>query len=62
MPEIKMTITERGDLLPKCPFCEKEINQLFSKSKGIPWIEGKNIIYFCPHCLKVLGIGQSRMM
>ncbi|MEE9442983.1 MAG: hypothetical protein V3V99_10000 [candidate division Zixibacteria bacterium] len=62
MAEIKINLTAREDLLPKCPFCEKETTELYTKSKGIPWIEGKNIIYFCPHCLKILGIGQSRMM
>ena len=30
------------------------------KDKGSGFVEGRNVMYFCPHCLKVLGFGQSR--
>lgn len=61
MPEIKMSLTAREDLIPKCPFCSMEVTELYTKAKGFPLLMGKNIIYFCPHCLKILGIAQGRM-
>ena len=58
----KLQLIQRDDLTPVCPHCDKELESIFVKSKGLGLIEGKNTIYFCPHCRKVLGFGQSRMM
>jgi len=58
----KLEITRREDLTPVCPHCEKKLTEVYVKTKGVGLIEGKNALYFCPHCSKVLGFGQSRMM
>ncbi|MFO7768509.1 MAG: hypothetical protein R6W82_06110 [bacterium] len=39
-----------------------ELKEVFARSKGAGFIEGRNIVYFCPHCHKALGFGQSRMI
>ena len=59
MPNSKIKITEREDLTPICPHCERGLEEFFIKTKGLGFIEGKNVVYFCPHCHKVLGIGRS---
>ncbi len=58
-PELKLT--EREDLVPVCPYCEASLNEIYTRTKGIPFISADNTVYFCPHCLKVLGFGKSRM-
>ena len=59
MKNAKIKITEREDLTPVCPHCERQLEELFVKTKGLGFIEGKNVVYFCPFCHKVLGIGRS---
>jgi DNA-directed RNA polymerase subunit M/transcription elongation factor TFIIS len=58
-PEFK--IAEREDLVPICPHCEASLNEIYTRTKGFPIISADNTVYFCPHCLKVLGFGKSRM-
>ena len=58
----ELQFTEMADLVPKCPHCAAELHEVYLKHKGLGYIEGRNVLYFCPHCSKVLGIGQSRMM
>ena len=41
------------------PYCEKELDEIFYKSKG--FIFKKDLMYFCPSCLKTLGFAQSRI-
>lgn len=55
-------IVRRDDLAPLCPHCEKELAQVYKRSKGAGFIVGRNVVYFCPHCRKVLGFGQGRMI
>ena len=62
MSEKSLTIVKREDLLPLCPHCEKELTEVYTKAKGIPFVQGTNVLYFCPHCHKVLGFGQGRMI
>jgi len=57
-----LSVVKRNDLTPICCHCSKELTEVYSKTKGIPFIEGKSIMYFCPHCMKVLGFAQSRMI
>ena len=57
-----LRITKRNDLTPVCPYCNKDLDEVYSKTKGSGFVEGKNVLYFCPHCMKVLGFGQSRMI
>ena len=57
-----LNIVKRDDLTPLCSYCNKELTEIYAKSKGVPFIQGMNIVYFCPHCRKVLGLAQSRMI
>lgn len=62
MAKKPMEFVKREDLLPVCPHCEKDLAEVHIRSKGAPFIQGSNIVYFCSHCRKVLGFGQSRMI
>lgn len=42
--------------IPKCPKCEKELNEIWIKTKGTGIVEQKQII-MCPHCNSFLGFG-----
>ena len=46
---------------PRCPFCEMELDRVLFQKKGAGFIWPVNVVYFCPHCKKVLGAGQSRL-
>ena len=59
---MQLQLVERNDLSPVCPHCEKPLVEVYVKSKGLGFIASKNNLFFCPHCHKVLGFGQSRMM
>lgn len=61
MTSTPFDVKKRDDLVPLCPHCGLGLHEVYMKSKGIGFIEGKNVVYFCPHCSKVLGFGQSRM-
>ena len=38
------------------------LSEVYYKGQGAGWfLFPRNSIYFCPHCRKVLGLGQSRM-
>ena len=49
---------------PICPYCEKEIAEVVVKQfDNKSWFEiTERLVYYCPHCRKVLGIGQSAWM
>ncbi len=55
-------IVKREDLAPLCPHCEEELTEVYTRAKGVPFVQGRNVVYFCPHCRKVLGFGQGRMI
>ena len=57
-----LTVVKRNDLNPMCCHCGKELTEVYSKSRGAGYIEARDVMYFCPHCMKVLGFGQSRMI
>ncbi len=48
---------------PVCPHCEKELDEIRAKQfdKGFFKVTEK-YVYLCPHCRKVLGVGQSAWM
>ena len=54
MPEIRV---EPSDVLPLCPHCEAELDHIKKVEHGV--LE-KHVIYICPHCRKILGIGNDR--
>ena len=58
----KLEFEEKNDLNPVCPHCQVELKTIYYRSKGLGFIEGKNIVYLCSSCRKVLGFGQSRMI
>lgn len=62
MNERPFTIVKREDLSPICPHCGQELTEVYTRSKGVPFVQGTNVVYFCPHCRKVLGFGQGRMI
>jgi hypothetical protein len=55
-------VIKRNDLTPLCCHCSKELTEVYSKTKGSGFVVGKDVMYFCPHCRKVLGFAQSRMI
>lgn len=43
---------------PICPFCPAEIKKIFMRS--IKSYLGRRYLYYCSHCLKVLGISHRK--
>lgn len=62
MPEKPFNVVKRNDLTPVCPHCEAELPEIYFKAKGVPFVSGRNLVFFCPHCSKVLGFGHGRMV
>ena len=62
MADTTLKFVKREDLAPVCPHCGQELAEVYTKAKGVPLIQGTNVVYFCPHCRKVLGFGQGRMI
>ena len=62
MTDTPFNVVKRDDLVPVCPHCDRELPEVYMRTKGVGFIEGKNVLYFCPSCHKVLGFGQSRMI
>ena len=58
----RLKIIKRNDLTPLCYHCDRQLTEVYSKSSGSGFVVGKDTVYFCPHCSKVLGFGQSRMV
>lgn len=54
-------LADRMDLSPLCPYCDEEIAEVYRKGTGFPLGQGRTLVYFCPHCLKVLGFAQGRV-
>ena len=44
------------EAIPKCPFCNKQLDKVWIKKKGIGILEQKQII-MCPYCKALLGYG-----
>jgi len=47
------------DKLPKCPYCSKDLDEIWSKSEGLG-LAGKERILMCPHCQAMLAYGAWR--
>lgn len=62
MSDRPFAVVKRNDLAPVCPHCERELNEVYAKAKGVPFAVGTHVVYFCPHCQKVLGFGHGRMI
>lgn len=50
----KIKIINSNESIPICPYCEKQLTTIEKINKGILDL---SVIYLCPHCKKVLGIG-----
>ena len=61
MTEKPFDFVKRDDLTPLCPHCGQELTEVYMREKGVPFFVGRNVVFYCPHCLKVLGFGQGRM-
>lgn len=49
-----MEIEEKKDFRPVCPHCEGSISKLIKVKHGRLV---QHIIYCCPHCRKIIGVG-----
>ena len=48
---------------PKCPFCNGEVNleNVKKETKGQGFLK-QEIMYYCPHCEKILGFSRGKYM
>lgn len=56
MPIANLRFTERDDLSPICPYCEKYLDEIYVKRAGIT---GGGPVCFCPFCLKLLAVSDA---
>lgn len=49
-------IREDKEFRPQCPYCDRTIEELVAVKHGS--IKA-HYVYACPHCKKVLGVGQN---
>jgi len=62
MADTPFNIVRREDLKPVCPHCDKALSEVYYRARGAGWfVFPRSALYFCPHCRKVLGVGQSKM-
>ncbi len=56
--EVDGTMVEEAPegAIPKCPACDKQLDKVWIKKKGIGILEQKQII-MCPYCNALLGYG-----
>ena len=51
-------MTEREDVTPVCPHCERDLTHLhFQQLRGT---FGRRYLYFCSHCRKALGVSHRK--
>ena len=60
--ETPFALVDRDDLVPLCPHCGDEVNEVYRKATGVALGQGRTTIYFCPTCHKILGFSQGRMI
>ncbi len=49
---------ERNDITPVCPHCNSPVTLV--QCRQLSSVFGKRYVYFCPHCLKVLGVSHRK--
>ena len=55
-----MKVTDTKSIDPICPHCSKERTEVFRRSVDKKLMSLENAyVFFCPHCRKVLGVGQQ---
>ena len=59
-----MMVTEDPDLVPLCPHCDRELNEVVGttpRARGkAQFMFGKRTVYACPSCRKLLGISHRK--
>jgi uncharacterized protein with PIN domain len=59
-----VVVTEEPDLVPLCPHCNRELNEIIATSPDVKgsstFTFGKRFVYACPSCRKALGITQRK--
>ncbi len=55
-------LIDREDLAPVCPFCERELTEVYRRGVGFPIGQGRTLVYLCPECHKILGFAQGRAL
>ena len=55
-----LAFVERDDETPVCPHCNLDLREIHVQKRGVPIFQGRTVVFFCPHCKKVLGFGQER--
>jgi uncharacterized protein with PIN domain len=48
----------KTDVFPICPNCSGELREIWSRE--LRGMLGRRYIYFCPKCLKVLGVTHRK--
>jgi hypothetical protein len=61
MTATKLTVVFRDDLAPICPHCGDELDEVYGTRHGVPLFQGRTVVFFCPSCRRVLGVGQERV-
>jgi hypothetical protein len=54
-------LIDRTDLAPICPHCDAALTEVYRRGTGFPLGEGRTLVYFCPHCRRILGFAQGRV-
>ena len=54
-----LPVHERDDLVPVCPYCEKELDRLLARLLSASFLS-RRLVYCCPHCKKVLGVTHRK--
>ena len=55
----KLNLRQETEVLPKCPHCKKDINEVaYNELRGGAF--GKRYIYFCPSCSNTLGVSHRK--
>jgi uncharacterized Zn-finger protein len=47
------------DQVPVCPYCKKELEEIWCKSEGLGF-SGKDNLLMCPYCKALLAYGAWR--
>ena len=49
-------VVTRDDLLPLCPHCSVELSEIVARAVESHPAGSSEVVYFCPHCRRLLGI------
>lgn len=53
-----MNLVVRDDINPVCPHCQAPLASLFCQE--VHATLGRRYVYFCPQCLKILGVSHRK--